>query len=503
MRTDRKRIAKNSLVLFVRMGITTLVALFTSRIVLQQLGASDYGIYNVVGGIVAMMGFLTGSLSQGIQRFINYYSGKEDQEKINEVYSAGVVIMLALAGMVLILGEAVGLWFLNEYLNIPASRMTAANWVFQFSLLSVVASLFQIPHIALIIANENMGVYAYVSIFEVIAKCLVAYALSIVTCDKLAIYGFLLMLVCVSLSGVYWYYCRKKYVASCFSFCRKKEVYVSLATFSGWNVLGTSANMCTVTGINIVLNLFFGTIVNAARAISVQVSNCVDNLIQNVQTAMNPQLVKLYSTGQTDSMKALLMDNFRWNFFLSWIVTLPLMMEIDYVLHLWLGNVPEYTSIFVRIILLRCLIKCFERPLITAIFAVGEVKWTNIVSSSIMLCEIVLALILFSLGYPPYWCFLLDLLAVTGCVVYDMFFLHKRNMFSFLTFARNIVVPLSIIIFISTGGTMLALLFQVGQLGSFFLVCVFSLIFSTTSIFFVGLSRHERELVISKLKKRV
>lgn len=501
MKTDKKKIAKNAILLFFRMGIMTLVALFTSRIVLQQLGASDYGTYNVVGGIVTMMGFLTGSLSHGIQRFINYYSGKGDLEKINEVYSAGVVMMLILAAMVLIVGETLGLWFLNEHLNISASRMSAANWVYQFSLISVVASLFQIPHIALIIANENMGVYAYVSIFEVIAKCFVAYALSIVTCDKLVIYGFLLMVVCFSLSGVYWYYCCKKYVASRFSFCRKKEVYVSLATFSGWNVLGTSTNMFTVTGINIVLNLFFGTIVNAARAISVQVSNCVDNLIQNVQTAMNPQLVKLYSTGETESMKVLLMDNFRWNFFLSWIVTLPLMVEIDYVLYLWLGNVPQYTSVFVRIILLRCLIKCFERPLITAVFAVGEVKGINIASSSMMLCEIVLVLILFSLGYPPYWCFLLDLLAVAGCVVYDMFFLRKRNLFSFLAFARNILVPLVTIILISTGGTLLALLFQVGQLGSFFLVCVFSVIFSSVSIFFIGLSNHERKLVISKLEK--
>lgn len=482
------------------MGITTIVALFTSRIVLQQLGASDYGIYNVVGGVVAMIGFLTASLAQGIQRFINFYSGTNELDKISEVYSAGVMLVMGLAILILFVGETIGLWFLNTQLNLPSSRMVAANWVYQFSLISVVASLYQIPHMALIIAHEEMNVYAYISIFEVVAKCLVAYILYIVSDDKLIVYAGLLMIICFLLSVFYRFYCHRKYQESHFVFCKKKEIYISLATFSGWNILGTTANMCTISGINILLNIFWGTLINAARAISVQVSTCVDNMIQNVQTAMNPQIVKLYSSGELNAMKELMLDNFKWNVYLFWLIALPLFIEIDYVLYLWLGEVPVYTSIFIRITLIRCMLKCIERPLITATFAVGEMKWVNIASSCFLGLEIIGAIILFYLGFPPYWCFIMDLFAVSGCIIYDMLFLRKRQLFSFRSFLYKVAIPVSVIIFLSASGTILVCYINDKQPLHFLLTCFSSFILSAFFIFFIGMNMNERLVVCSKIK---
>lgn len=295
MKAARGKIIQNSVVLFMRMGVIMLITLYTSRIVLQQLGASDFGIYNVVGGIVTIIGFLTGSLSQGIQRFLNFYLGRNEIQKLNQIYSAGIILVTILAIIILLLGETIGLWFLNTQLNIPEDRILAANYIFQFSLFSVLASLYQIPHMGVIMAHENMKAYAYISIFESCSRCGIAYLLGITRFDKLILYAFFLMTLCFIVSFIYYIYCHLHYNEAKFKYHKEKSIYASLLTFSGWNILGTTSNMLTITGINIILNIFFGTIVNAARAISVQVSNSLDSMIQNVQSAMNPQLIKLYS----------------------------------------------------------------------------------------------------------------------------------------------------------------------------------------------------------------
>jgi len=501
MKAARGKIIQNSVVLFMRMGVIMLITLYTSRIVLQQLGASDFGIYNVVGGIVTIIGFLTGSLSQGIQRFLNFYLGRNEIQKLNQIYSAGIILVTILAIIILLLGETIGLWFLNTQLNIPEDRILAANYIFQFSLFSVLASLYQIPHMGVIMAHENMKAYAYISIFESCSRCGIAYLLGITRFDKLILYAFFLMTLCFIVSFIYYIYCHLHYNEAKFKYHKEKSIYASLLTFSGWNILGTTSNMLTITGINIILNIFFGTIVNAARAISVQVSNSLDSMIQNVQSAMNPQLIKLYSKNEYKAMQDLLIDNTKWNFFLFWMLGLPLFIELDNVLYLWLGDVPEYTSIFIKIIIIRCMLKCFERPLITATFAVGKMKPINLFSSCILGGEIILAIFLYSIGFPPYWCFLVDLIAVLGCIIFDMHFLYYRELFTYQHFIHKALYPIIVIAFISTCITLIAAdhIHLSGFLRLVVISCISSFL-SAICIFYIGLTKQNRETILSKIK---
>lgn len=500
---DKKKIAKNTIALFFRMGLIMIISLYTSRVIIQQLGVSDFGTYNVVGGVVVMISFLISSLAQGIQRFINYYLGRKEEHQLNMVFTSGVAIMSSFAMVVFILGETVGLFVLNHYLNIPYERMPAANWVLQFSLFSVFASMLVVPFQGLILAHEDMKFYAYVSIIEAALKLSVAFALSISPIDKLVLYSLLLCITNYLILIFYNLFSKARYKECRFKWHNDKEIYKSLLKFSGWNVLGSSTSMLTVQGINIILNLFFSTIINAARGIAVQVSSLVDSTISNIQTAMNPQLTQLYAQEKYEEMKNLLFDNFKWNFYLYWLIALPLFLKIDYVLELWLGKgfVPEYTSIFIKITIIRCLLKCFERPLNTIIFATGDVKTVNLFSSSFYVIEILLAIVLFSLGFPPYWCFILDLLVVSSIVIYEMGFIHNKGIFSYSLFVIKVGVPLIVIMVISSILSYGVCKIPMSSILSLIFVCIASTIFSVLLIFGIGLSSSNRHLLVSRVKE--
>ena len=319
------------------MGIMLVVALYTSRIVLQQLGIADFGIYNVVAGIVMLMGFFNGSLAQGVQRFLNYYLAQGDFKALNQVYSASVVIAVLLAVIVFILGETLGIWFLNNYMNIPHDRVIAANFVFQFALILIVSSIFQIPHIGLLMAHENMGTYAVISISYSILQCICAYCLSFYEYDKLILYSVITAGVTIIISIVYKIYCNLKYPEARFQLHKQTAIYRELLTFSGWNILGNSAYAINLQGINIILNIFFGPSMNAARAIAMQIGTKIDELSGNVQMASNPQIVHHYAKGEFEALQSLMMNNFKWNFYLLWIIGLPLFLELDYVFVACLG----------------------------------------------------------------------------------------------------------------------------------------------------------------------
>lgn len=499
---DKKKIAKNTIALFFRMGLIMIISLYTSRVIIQQLGVSDYGTYSVVGGVVVMISFLISPLAQGIQRFINYYLGRKEDLHLNMVFTSGVAIMTSFAIVVFILGETIGVFVLNHYLNIPSDRIAAANWVLQFSLISIFASMLIVPLQGLILAHEDMKFYAYVSIIEAILKLSIAFALSVSPIDKLVLYSLLLCSMNYVILIFYYSFSKHKYNECRFRWHKDKDIYKSLLKFSGWNVLGSSTSLLTVQGINIILNLFFSTVVNAARGIAVQVSSLVDNTISNIQTAMNPQLTQLYAQEEFEEMKNLLFDNFKWNFYLYWLIALPLFLKIDYVLELWLGKafVPEYTSIFIKITIIRCLLKCFERPLNTIIFATGDVKAVNLFSSSSYILEVLLAILLFSLGFSPYWCFILDLIVVLSIVIFEMIFTHDKGVFPYYLFAVKVGMPLIIIMVISTAVTYGVCLMPLSSIMSLILVCVSSTIISGSLIFTVGLSSSNRQILVSKIK---
>lgn len=314
---NNKRIAKNTLLLYFRMLLMMVVTLFTSRVVLDKLGVTDYGIYNVVGGIVAMLGFLNGSMSLAVQRYLSFEIGKRNEDGVMRVFNTSLLAHTGIALFVLVVMEIAGVWYLNNHMNIPAARMEAANLVLQCSILTTLFTIVQVPYNAIIIAKEEMGIYAYISILEVFLKLLVAYLLSIGNFDKLELYSVLIMVVTIGIVMIYRFYCTAKYKETSFRFIKDWGLLRQLVEFACWNMVGELAWILTGQGVNIILNSFLGPVVNAAKGISDQVTGAVNRFVLNFQTALKPQLVKNYASDQLDVMKKLLYRGTRFSYYSS------------------------------------------------------------------------------------------------------------------------------------------------------------------------------------------
>ena len=500
MPSDKKKIAKNAILLYFRMGIVLIVSLYTARVVLQNLGASDYGTYNVVGGVVTLLNFMTAALSQGVQRFYNFHKGLGESESINKVLSASFIIMLCVALVIMLLAETVGLWFLNSQMNIPVERMGAANWVYQFSIITMVFNLLIVPHNALIVAHEDFNIYALLGVVLALCNLGVAFLLDATTADKLIFYAALMCAINVGNAFAIYIITRIRYKKYHFVFHKDKSVYSSLLSFSGWNILGVSTNTLSTAGVNIILKIFFGTIVNAARGIAVQISSKVDEFINNIQVAMNPQIVQIYARGEKKELESLIDDNFRWNFALYWMIALPLLFEMNGILKLWLGEVPPYTEIFTLIIVCRSFLKCFERPINSLNFAVGEMKQVNLFSSSCTLASVILTCILFSIGFPPYWAFLLDIIAIATYVMYFIIKNQNRGLMSIMHLCKSIFLPILLVIVISGFTTYFFRFISPSKdiVRIIFTLCITTLI-SGLSIYFILLTANNREILKKKI----
>lgn len=503
MPADKKKIAKNSMMLFIRMGIVLVVSLYTARVVLQQLGASDYGLYNVVGGIITMLQFMTATLSQGVQRFFNYHKGRNDYESLNKVFWSALVVMGVVALALILLGETIGLWFLNTKMNIPADRMYAANWVYQFSIISTLVSLMAVPFNSMIVSHEDFGIYAYVTIGVEILNLVIAFLLQATSSDKLIFYALMMCLLHLSNALVLLIISKKRYKEFHVIRHNDKDVYKSLLTFSGWNILGVGSFTLGTTGVNIILNLFFGTVVNAARGIAVQISSKVDQFINNIQQAMNPQIVQLYAQGEKEAVQNLLDDNFRWNFSLYWMVALPLLFEIDYILKIWLGEVPEYTSIFTIIIVLRSLLKCFERPINSVNFAIGKMKAINIFAACGVLITTILMCVLFAIGWPPYWAFILDCVSIALCIIYYMYRAQINQLFNFLHFGKVILLPTLIVVAVTSFGTYLLRMVSLDGFWQLIYTLVITTLLTGISLFFILFKTENRNKIIGVVKNKL
>lgn len=395
---NNKRIAKNTALLYVRMFITLAVSLYTSRIVLEKLGVVDFGINNVVAGMVSMFTFLNSTLASGTQRFITFALGEGNMQKLKETFSTTLIIHFILS---IIIGIAIlfaGLYFLNGKLVIPAERMDAAYWVFYSSILIVVLNITQVPYMASIIAHENMGVYAYMSIFDAVAKLGVAYALMVAEMDKLKIYSVLMASVQFCDMLFYRLYCIRKYNECRFHMHFDKELAKRVLGFSGWNIFGCTAVLLNNQGFNMLLNVFYGPVLNAARGISNQVNSVASQFVNNFQTAVNPQIVKYYAQGDTVEMNRLIYNNARFSGLLVLFVITPLITEMPFILKVWLGKYPEETVFLTRIILIQTLITSMTRSVVMGLHATGKMKMPNLLSGSILLLSVPLSYLLFMSG---------------------------------------------------------------------------------------------------------
>ena len=347
-----RRIAKNTAMLYVRMIFIMFVSLYTSRVVLSTLGVSDYGVYNVVGGVVYMFSFLNAAMTNGTQRFLSYELGRGDICQLRKMFSITLSIHIFIGLVIVILAETIGLWFLNTQLNIPAERMMAANWVYQFSILSFLISVIQVPYNSLIIAHERMNVYAYVSIIEVILRLLVVFILTQIDYDKLTLYGFLYFSVTLIAAVIYAVYCKIKFSECTSHFVYDHLLFKRLLSFAGWNLYGNVTCVVAAQGVNLILNIFFGPVINAARGIAYQISSSIYGFANNFQMAVNPQIIKSYAAGENEYMMNLIFRSAKFSFYLLFIIALPIFIEVDFILKIIKRKMIIQTKIRVYIFLI-------------------------------------------------------------------------------------------------------------------------------------------------------
>lgn len=383
---DNRRIARNSFLLYVRMLFLTLVSLYTSRILISSLGVQDYGIYNVVGGIVVIFSFVSGSLSSAVQRFISFEIGKKDFERLKEVFDSSITIFTIIGLLLFILIELFGLYMLNFRLNIPEDRMLAANWVFQFSVLTFFINIISVPYNSAVIAHEKMDVYAYVSIAEFTLKLIAALLLNHISGDNLILYSVLIFLIAIFVRISYKTYCRL-HLIECKSVCLRvgKATGKAILSYSGWNIIGSLATILKQQGVNLVQNIFFGPVVNTAHAISMQIASALTMFTNNVFLATRPSITKLYACNEMQKMWNLVFSSTRYALLLFIIVIIPLYYEIPMVLNLWLGNVPPITIGIVKLLLLSISVEISCSQIFAVFQASNKLRTVQIFSSSIIL----------------------------------------------------------------------------------------------------------------------
>lgn len=500
---NNKRIAKNTLLLYIRLFITMAIGLFTSRVVLNTLGVSDYGVYNVVAGFVAMFSLLTGSLSAAISRFLTYHLGKGNMRKLQVVFSTSVTIMIMMAVLVIVLAELFGLWFLNSQLNIPDDRMEAANWVFHFAVLSFAINLISIPYNASIISHEKMDAYAYISILEVVLKLVIVYMLYVSPFDKLVTYAFLLLVVSVIIRFIYGIYCSRKFEECHYTFVFDKGLLNEMGSFAGWNLLGSGAYLFNTQGVNIVTNVFFGVTTNAARGIANQVEGIAKQFVTNFTTAINPQITKSYSIGDISYMHSLVCRGAKFSYLLMLFLVVPFMFETETIMRLWLNIYPPEAPLFLRLSLIGTMFDMLGNSTANAAWATGNIKRYYIVIGGVGSLVFPFSWIAFALGasaYSSYIIFAIIYIAVMFLKVYIIKDLISFPPRLFFTDVLKPVLLTTIVAFV------LPCVFYFLIPESLFrtVIVVFTSLLSVgISCYLIGLSNSERNKIDKSIKARL
>lgn len=499
--SNNKRIAKNTMLLYFRMIFIMVISLFTSRINLQSLGVENFGIYNVVGGVVAMFSVFSGSLSVSISRFITYELGKGNQEKLKKVFSTAVSIQIFLALCITVLAEIVGVWFLNNKMNIPAERLNAANWVMHFSILAFAVNLISVPYNAAIIAHEKMSAFAYVSVFEVVAKLGITYYLFISPFDKLKTYAVLLFALSIVLRLIYGVYCKRKFQECSYQFILDKGLIKQMTGFAGWSLFGLVAYSGYNYGLNILLNLFFGPVVNAARGIAFQVQNAVQGFSNNFQMALNPQIIKSYAQNDLKRMHQLIFASSKYAFFLLFFLSLPIIIEAPKILSIWLTEVPEHTVNFVRLILALITFESLGNSISIAQQATGKIRKYQICVGGIMLLIVPVAYICLKMGTSPESVYIVYFSTCVIAHIVRMLLIKPMIKLSLREYFSEVIVKLVGVSVCSSILPIIAYYRLPATIYSFVIVCTLCAIMVASSVYFLGLKKNERIEVNRKIKK--
>lgn len=498
---NTRRIAKNTLMLYVRMLVLMLVGLYTSRVVLASLGENDFGIYDVIGGVVAMFTIISGALNSAITRFITFEMGKGDENRLNKVYSAAVLIQFALAVIVVALAEPVGLWFIDNRMTIAPERIPAAVMVLHFSLASFVINLMSVPQMASITAHEKMSAYAYIGLLDGLLRLGVAFLISRSSADRLVLYAALMMVTVLVVRSAYGLYCRKNFPECRFRRVRDLSLIKEMFSFAGWNFIGVSSGVLRDQGGKILVNLFAGTAVNAARGVAMQLNGAVQGFVTNFMTAVNPQITKSYASGDHGYMFYLISKSSRMSYFLLYILALPVLFNTEYILDLWLKDVPDHSALFVRLFLVYTLSESLSNPLVTAQLATGKIRNYQLVVGGLQLLNIPVSYAFLKMGAMPEVTVMVAIAVSQICLFARLFmlkgmialpsgeFLRKVYLNVACVTALSLVLPLAVCRYIPDG--------FMGFMANVAL-CICS---AAASVLTAGLSRGERRELLSMLKK--
>lgn len=499
-----KRLAKNTLLLYARTLIVMAISLFTSRIILDSLGVEDYGTYNVVGGFVAMFSLVSGTLVKSTQRFLNVELGKTSESNPNKIFCTAFGIHVILAVILIILFETIGLWYINQKMNIPDGRLTAANVVFQCSALSFLFHIITMPYNAVVIAFERMKAFAYITLLDAIAKLAISYSLYFYHSDRLEFYGGLMLLESVLIGSLYIIYCKRFFpVITKLRIVKEKSYYVNQTSFASYTFIGSVASIFATQGVNLVLNYFSGVTVNAARGLAVQVQNAVTKFVTDFTTALNPQITKTYASGDIKTSLSMAFKGSKFSFYLMLVMSTPIIFKTSYILSIWLKECPDYTIIFVRLTLIYALITVLSNTLTTVILASGDIKTNALVIGGLRLLILPLCYVVMKLGFEPHYVYYV----VIGIDILSLFtrlYIVKSLTGSpFRTFIRDVLsyaILVAVIVFVvNYWGSKL---FD-DSLIQLLVYCVTTTIISGLVIFVLGMNSNERNAILSFVKKKI
>lgn len=498
-----KRLTKNTLFLYVRSILVMLVSLYTTRVILKNLGVDNYGIYNVVSSFVTMFSFVSSSLSVTISRFISIELAQSNFDNLRKVYSSSVITLGIIAIAMVFIVELIGVPFLNLKMNIPTDRLYAANWVLQFSIITLLLNIVSIVFDAVIISYEKMSIYAYISIIDVILKLLVAYFISIATGDKLIVYSFLLMLQTIILRLVYGIYCTRKFEHCKLDFRFNRTLVKHITTLSGWDVLGSASNIIKSSGTNIIMNLFLGPVVNAANGIALQVRSALWNFSGGFLTALRPQIVKAYSTSETNYLFELVNRGTKFSSYLFILLAIPIIIEINYILELWLSDVPQYTSGFLVLVIILTLGEgTLAYASNAAMMATGRIKLNQIIAAIFQILNLPIAYIVLRKGLSPLWVYVVAICIANFLCVIRTKILNNLIGYSISDFYRNVYFPIYIVFIISFAVPYLFHFIMEAGLLRLIIVGFTSLLWSSIVIFIIGCNKKERAMIKEFIRRR-
>ena len=490
--------AKNTIFLYFRMFVLMAISLYTSRVVLATLGEVDYGLYNVVGGVVSMFSIINFAMSCATSRYITFELGKKNIDRLNTVFSTSVIIHFLIAGFILLLSETVGLWFLNTQMTIPVNRINAANWVFQFSVLSCMIMILSVPYNSLIISYEKMGVYAYITILETVLKLIIVYLLAIGSYDKLILYGFFMFAVSLIIRIVYQVYCVKQFKEIKFRWVKDKVILKEMCTYAFWSLAGSTSNLLAIHGQNILLNMFFGPSVNAARGIAVQVQNAIQQFSSNFQQAMNPQINKSYAQGDLEYMHTLVKASSKYSFYLLFIISLPVYLEIDMVLSWWLIETPAYTITFIRLMLIISVLTALGGPISVAAGAQGKIRDFQLIVGGVMFLVVPLSYVVLKIAPVPEYIFVVQIVICVLGQIARLLIIRPMIDFSLRQYFEEVVMKCFLVTIIASIIPVSVYYYLPHTILSFFVVCIVCFISSILVIYFWGLSKTEKIFVVNK-----